>query len=433
MLTSQLLYQQTDSSLISHGNKVVEVVSKQGQDSNEVLAQRAFLYEFSEIPGMLVIIMNTRGDIISSSLMNSFDRNTFAAMHRQAINSRKNILTNTRLGSQSIRFYASPVYFEGELSGVVLVGHPIDVIQSSLNKLSLTLIDAFAVMLFPTLLGGYWFSVRALKPVSDISRKLNKISGENLSERINDPGTGDEISELATTFNKLLDRIKLAFKRERQFIADVAHELKTPFATQRTGLEVSLQKERSKAEYKKVIEEAIIDNNRLSNTLQNILDLAWSEASQAKADNNKVNLSSLLSELGEIAVKLAQAKSIRVNLDFQPDVFVYGKEDKLGRAILNCLDNAVKYSKEKGHIDIKLKTHGNIAILTISDRGLGIAKEDLPYIFERFYRGAKTQNISGSGLGLAISKSIIDIYKGTITVKSIFNKGTTITITLPLV
>lgn len=431
-LTTQVLYQQTDSALVSHGNKVVEVVSKQGQDTREILAQRAFLYEFSEIPGMLVIIMNPQGDIISSSLMNSFDRNAFAEMHRKAISARKFNLSNIKLGSQSIRFYSSSVYFQGQLTGVVLVGHPIDIIQSSLNKLSLTLVASFTVIVLPILLGGHLLAVRALKPVSDMSNKLNKISSQNLNERVDDPGTADEISELAVTFNKLLDRLNLAFKRERQFIADVAHELKTPFATQRSGLEVTLQKERSKDEYKKVIREAIIDNLRLSNTLQNILDLAWSEASTVKADEHTVNLSQLLSEIGEIASKMAQAKAIRVTSSIQPAVLVFGKEDKLGRALLNCLDNAVKYTAEKGRIDVQLKTQRKKAVLTISDNGLGITGKDLPHIFDRFYRGAKTQDISGSGLGLAITKSIIEIYQGSIDIKSIVNKGTTVTINLPL-
>ncbi|KKS46511.1 MAG: Integral membrane sensor signal transduction histidine kinase, partial [Candidatus Gottesmanbacteria bacterium GW2011_GWA2_42_18] len=155
-LTGQVLFQQTDSSLISHGNKVVEVVAKQGRDMHEIFAQRAFIYEFSEIPGMLVIIMNPEGDIISSSLMNSFDRNSFAVMHRDAVSSRKYILTNTKLGNQSLRFYSSPVYANSQLLGVVLVGHPIDVIQSSLNKLSLALVATFLIMLLPTLLGGYF-------------------------------------------------------------------------------------------------------------------------------------------------------------------------------------------------------------------------------------------------------------------------------------
>ena len=432
-LTGQVLFQQTDSSLISHGNKVVEVVAKQGRDMHEIFAQRAFIYEFSEIPGMLVIIMNPEGDIISSSLMNSFDRNSFAVMHRDAVSSRKYILTNTKLGNQSLRFYSSPVYANSQLLGVVLVGHPIDVIQSSLNKLSLALVATFLIMLLPTLLGGYFLAVRALRPLSAISDKLNKISSENLGERVDNPGTSDEIAHLATTFNKLLDRLNSAFKRERQFIADVTHELKTPFATQRSGLEVALQKDRSKDEYKKVIHEAIVDNHQLSATLQNILDLAWSEADQVKSPKKTVNLSALVLDMKEIAVKMADAKHIRVKHQIQSDIFVSGREDKLGRAILNCLDNAVKYGRDNGRISLSLTKQRGKAVLVIQDTGIGIAETDLPHIFDRFYRGLKTHAHLGSGLGLAISKSITDLYHGKIKVESVLNKGTTVTISFPLV
>ena len=130
---------------------------------------------------------------------------------------------------------------------------------------------------------------------------------------------------------------------------------------------------------------------------------------------------------------MADAKHIRVKHQIQPDIFVSGREDKLGRAILNCLDNAVNYGRDNDRISLSLTKQRGKAVLVIQDTGIGIAETDLPHIFDRFYRGLKTHAHLGSGLGLAISKSITDLYHGKIKVESVLNKGTTVTISFPLV
>ena len=278
---------------------------------------------------------------------------------------------------------------------------------------------------------GVFLIYRITKSITYVSSRIRHISRKNLDERITDINSEDEIGELAASFNSLLDNMNDAFKREQQFIGDVAHELKTPLATQRSSLEVTLSKDRTKEDYKKALESALEENNHISSTLKNVLDLAWSETHEEKKNSAVFDLSELMEELRDITEKLTQSKKITVEASIHKDIHVDGFKDKLARALLNIIDNAVKYT-HKGKISIKLRKSHNRAFLTISDTGQGIKPEELPKIFTRFYRGSKTDKILGSGLGLAITKSVITLHNGHINVESKLNIGTTFTIILPL-
>ncbi|MBU3978497.1 HAMP domain-containing protein [Patescibacteria group bacterium] len=280
---------------------------------------------------------------------------------------------------------------------------------------------------------GFFIIFYITRSLTYLSSRIKLISSKNLSERIQNIGGENEIGELARSFNNLLDRLDDAFKRERQLITDVAHELKTPSATLQSGVEVALSKNRTKEEYKEALEEALIDAQRQSKTLNNILDLAWSDSNNADDITKPVNLSELLLEVYEVIYKLAKRKEITIEKTFDTNVYVVGigSKDKLARAFLNILENAVKYTSRKGKIHILLKKEHHHAKIQVNDTGMGITEKDLPHIFERFYRGESTDKTFGSGLGMAITQSIIHSHKGKIKVKSIDGKGTTVIVILP--
>lgn len=257
-----------------------------------------------------------------------------------------------------------------------------------------------------------FFTIRTItSSLASLSHQIRHISSKNLSSHIKGIKSKDEIGEVARSFNELLDRLDEAFKRERQFIADVAHELKTPLATLRSSIEVALTKERTKEEYRKAFKDALQETNHLTSTLKNILDLAWSETPSEQKNVSKVDLSELMHELCEISQKMAAGKNIKVRERITDNIYTLGFKDKLARALLNIVDNALNYTYE-GTITLGLKLINHKALITISDTGQGIAEADLPYIFDRFYRGNKTDKVFGSGLGLAISKSVITLHKG---------------------
>lgn len=315
--------------------------------------------------------------------------------------------------------------------------------------LSLILLGAFIILTVhilqypysPQLIAGLFFLLaiagftvvfRITRSLIFLASQMKQVSSKTLDKRITAITSSDEIGDLAKSFNELLDRLEKAFHRERQFIGDVAHEMKTPIATLRSSFEVTLQKERTNDEYKKVIRDSIAETERITTTLKDILDLAWSEVPNEKF-RTTFDLSELTKELIEITQKLGSKKHIKVVSTISSDIQMKGFRERLGRAILNILDNAVKYTPVNGKVTVLLIKERNNALLTIKDNGQGIEEEEIGHIFDRFYRGSKADKVFGAGLGLAIAKATINIHKGVVRVKSKPHSGTTFTLAFPLV
>lgn len=384
LVTRQILFQQVDKELSLHAGKLAELVSRQGINLHEAMLKQQLINEFSDIPGMVVVLLDNNGSVVRSSLTVSNAYNTYNLLFQQARNSGHAAYLNQSINNIHLRFIAVPINSNENFIGVVLVAHPVEAIQKSLNALLKTLVIIFGLLIIP----------------------------------------------LVIYFNRLLDRIQQSINRERQFIGDVAHELKTPLTTLSGGIELALLKPRTSGEYHRVLKETMIDANRLSQTISNVLDLAWLESENANLPRRHFNLSKTLNELAEIAQKLASQKNISLKTKITPGIYITGSEDKIARAVLNLIDNAVKFTPKGKSISLLLKKVNGRAIITISDTGVGIPAAEQPYIFERFYRGASKVKTFGSGLGLAITKGIIAAHGGEINIVSELGKGTCVTINL---
>lgn len=278
---------------------------------------------------------------------------------------------------------------------------------------------------------GTYIVLHITKSITYLSSRIRDISHKNLDERIENMNSHDEIGELAGSFNGLLDNLNDAFKREQQFIGDVAHELKTPLATLKSSLEVTLSKDRDNKEYREVLEDALLETDHISQTLKNILDLAWFETPNKQDNKKRFNLSEMIDDLYEIAQKLALKKNIKVDLSTTNKIYISGFKDKFARSLMNIIENAIKYTPTGGRVEIILEKTPTKILITVTDNGQGIHEEDIPHIFTRFYRGSKTDKILGSGLGLAIAKSIIELHDGEIKVISKKGKGSSFIVILP--
>jgi len=215
------------------------------------------------------------------------------------------------------------------------------------------------------------------------------------------------------------------------FIGDMAHEIKTPLATLQTTLEVCLRSNRNEREYEEIIKEALKDANRIKNTLNQVLDLAWTESQQNNYNFEKINLSQLLDEVTDIGAKLALEKNIDVKLDIEADIYVKGQRDKLAQMFINIVENAINYT-EKGSVNISAAINKNSIIVSISDTGKGISHIDLDKVFDRFYRGESSKNTKGTGIGLPIAKSIAKLHGGYIKVNSEINRGSIFSVIMPI-
>ncbi|OGM74510.1 hypothetical protein A2382_03515 [Candidatus Woesebacteria bacterium RIFOXYB1_FULL_38_16] len=432
-LTKYVLFINTDNTLISHSEKVVDVLIRQDCCIYQEIARQSFLQEFSGIPGMLVVVLNNEGGIISSSLLSELPESTTAEMFEKVRNTRESFFLDKTIGELPLRFRITPVVKDDTFLGAVLMAHSVEIIQRSLQSLLITLMIIYIALLAPTVIGGFILARSAISPLTVVTERLKRIGVENLKEKIKRPNTGDEIEELVETFNTMLFRISEAFERERMLIGDLAHELTTPLATLRSGVEITLAKKRSSAEYRAALADSLVDINNISSTLRNVLDLAWTKSDQAVGKAQKINLTKKTREIKEILEKLSATKNIKVIERIDSGVWVLGNGDKLMRAFVNIIDNAVKFTPAKGTITIALKKQAESAVFSVKDTGVGISSVDLPKIFNRFYRGTGTEKTLGSGLGLAIAQALISAHQGSINVKSKLGNGTLVMVKLPLV
>lgn len=410
IVTSQVLFNEVDKELLLHAHNPSQ---------------------FNNIPGMVITILDQNGVVKQSSISMDMPFVSYKYLFETAQKSTSESFVNQNIGNVPMRFMVKPFIVDGSLTDVLLVAHPIHAIQKSLNILLYTLGVVFVILILPTIFGARLLALRVLKPVSEIADSMNDIGSDNLEKRLINPKTNDVIEKLTVTFNNLLDRLGQSFNRERQFIGDVAHELKTPIATLKSGVEVVLSKKRQKEDYQKALKETLIDVDRMSSLINNILDLAWIGSDKGIINYKVFDLSESLSDLVEIAIKLGGQKNIKVKSNIEAGIKLFGDEGKITRAILNVIDNAIKYTKSNGDVFVSLKKLENNITIEVKDNGVGISKNDMGHVFDRFYRGSKTSKTIGSGLGLSISLGIIQAHNGEVGIKSELGNGTIVKIRLP--
>ena len=290
-------------------------------------------------------------------------------------------------------------------------------------------IAVIALPLFIVLIiiGGYIITKRAFRPVQRIRNTAEEIAGSNdLSRRIGLKGGNDEIYQLGYTFDKMLDRIENSFEREKQFTSDASHELRTPIAVISAQAEYALNNEVSCEEQKETLKTILSQSRKMSSLVSQLLTLSRADRGTVKLNFERIDLSELLDMVAEEEQERAEGKGIEITRYIQPDIFIRADETLLMRCFINLIENAIVYGKENGHIWIYLALKGNKALGYIRDDGIGIAKEELPKIWERFYqvdpaRSAKEEG--NSGLGLAMVRWIVNAHGGRIYAESGLGKG----------
>ncbi len=354
---------------------------------------------------------------------------------RQAVNGQGTFITAAAGSGQEIRFYASS-FAVGSNDGpaVIVVGRPTAWIGEVMGTFREILsLSGLAVLVLAGVC-GILLTNRALKPVDQIARTAQEIEYSDLSRRINVYG-GDEFGRLALTLNKMFDRLEGSFNRYRQFVADVSHELRTPLAVIQAETTRALSRKRTEAEYTGTLELVALESAYISTTIDAILSLARSDAGKESLNLAEVNLDEFLSELSIDVKVLAGEKGLQFKLGQRGNLTLRADRAKLRQLFISILENAVHYTPGGGSISLSSLEKNGMAVIAISDTGIGIAPEHLTHIFERFYRVDKAHSRvdTGTGLGLAIASNIAEAHGGKIEVKSELGKGATFYITLPCV
>ncbi len=323
--------------------------------------------------------------------------------------------------------------FQGK-SYVITAAAKDDYGLSKLGTLRAALVIGFLLAVLATLLTGIFFSRRVLRPVSDMVGKVGEISASRLDMRI-DAGTGkDEMSELALTFNQMIDRLENSFNAQKQFVSNISHELRTPLAAIITELEVAAINERSACEYKHTNRLILQEARKLSRLSSDLLDLA-----KASYDPSGISFREL--RLDEILLDARQGilranPDYKAELQFKPDIeegdpiAIQGNEYLLRVAFANLIENACKFSADR-QCFIAIDFQQKRPAIAFRDNGIGVPMADLPHIFMPFYRGENKTFAAGNGIGLSLTARIVQLHNGTLEVRSPRGQGTTFTIRLP--
>jgi signal transduction histidine kinase len=304
-----------------------------------------------------------------------------------------------------------------------------------LRKLLLILCIASAVTLASAYFLSVYFSRQVLRPIAEKIEKANRISASELDLRLTVYNENDELGMLAKSFNGLLDRLQESIELEKNFVRYASHELKNPLAVILGESEVALLSSRTENEYIETIEKIKEKAEKLNDLVEHFLQLSRMEASQLK--RSQINIDELIVE---IIFECSQSKSDAIELRFHlddsletEDLEIHADKLLISKAIFNLVENALKYSSEPGHVEVAVKNalkKDSIEIV-ISDKGQGIAEDDIKHIYKPLYRGSNSERIAGTGIGLALVKKIIDLHHGSIQVFSVEGQGTTFTISLP--
>lgn len=314
------------------------------------------------------------------------------------------------------------------------VAYPLEEINHALSDLFRILILLTPLALLISIAGGVFLAGRSLKPIDYIVKTANEITAGNLDRRIPEPRSNDEISRLVKTLNDMIERLDKSFKQMKQFSADVSHELKTPLTIIRGEIELAISRKKKSSELKKTLINILDEIVRLSNMVENLLMLFKSDTGQVNFNFKEVNIAKLIKDLLEDVDILAEEKGIKVETKQLDEAIVVGDEIKLKQLFLNLIDNAIKYNKSGGKVIISIVRENNFVNVSIADTGIGIPKDEINLIFERFYRvdKARTRDAGGTGLGLSIAKSIAEAHNGRIEVESELGKGSKFSVILPV-
>lgn len=343
-------------------------------------------------------------------------------------------ITTQQPNGVPLRVLTLPVDSGGK-TYVVQLAYPLDDFNEALNRFRRVLFLSSPLLLLLASAGGYWLSRRALRPVDEITREARSISAQNLASRLIVPRTGDELQRLTETLNGMLERLEQAFRRITQFTADASHELRTPVALMRTRAEIVLRRSRSEEEYRETLRQILEDLQRTSVLIENLMLLARADSGAQALERARLNMVESLQEACLEGRALAQSKQISLQAELpEAPVWVNGDASSLLRLFLILLDNAVKYTPPRGRITVSLNSNPGCAVAEVRDTGLGISAEDLPHIFERFFRAdpARSRQTGGAGLGLAIGKWIAEAHGGTVNAQSKPGEGSVFQVRIPL-
>src|SRR5467141_3720222 len=341
----------------------------------------------------------------------------------------------TRLPKGTRVRLASSVYHIEDQRVVLRAAYSEERLWRELGEFGQFLLLGFPIAVLLAGFGGYALARKALSPIDSMATQAKTISAERLGDRLSIENPEDELGKLGTVFNGMLGRLQAAFDQLRRFTSDASHELRTPLTAIRSVGEVALQDQRSPAEYRDVIGSMLEEVDRLTRLAESLLARSRADAGHVQLQREDIRLLRLAEEASSVVEVLAEEKRQQIDIAGNANLLVSVDRLILRQAIVNLLDNAIKYSPAGSQILVRVKSGGDRQIfLEVIDQGPGIPSEHQPHVFDRFFRvdKARTREWGGAGLGLSITRWAVEVHGGDITLESEEGHGSTFRISLPL-
>jgi len=318
-------------------------------------------------------------------------------------------------GDEPVRIVSVPVSGHGNVRGIQVAGSLDDVNNVERSAAALFVIMGVALVLAVGLAGAL-LTKRAFQAIDNVVQQARRIGEANFSQRLPHPGTNDEIGRLVETLNAMLERLERGFESQRRFTADASHELRSPLSRLRTEMEVALRRSRDVAEYVETLRSCLEEVGQLTALVDELLTLARLDAGGERVPAEQVALDQVVEQVVRRFEPLAHERRVLITTQIASPVVADIGRGPASLVLTNLLDNAVKFSPEGGRITVSLAAHNDEAVVSVTDEGPGIQREELPHVFERFYRGqaARMSATPGVGLGLAVSQAIVRAHHGRI-------------------
>lgn len=396
-------------------NRPIEGVSQEATD------------EFRS-PGVYVQIFNEEGALVARSFNLGIQQMHAPAADLSRVLGGESFYTSAEISGSPVQLFYQPIQREGQIVGAILVGESLAGLESTLSRLQfIYTVGAASVLLFG-LVGGWALAYLGLRPVARVTQTARDIvSAEDLSHRVPYTGLADEVGALATTFNDMLTRLQAMFESQRRFLAEAAHELRTPLASMLGNVDLLATFGDDPGRRLETITALKRTGRRVSRLLDDLLLLAQAEAGW-HLERHLLALDDVVIEAYEEARQTAEAS---IKLNRCESVPVLGDPDRLRQVLTNLIDNAVKYSPSGVEVILDLQREDGWAKVQVQDSGSGIPVEDLSHIFEPFFRSRHGERRPGAGLGLAIVRWIVHEHDGEVVIDSKAGQGTTVTLSLP--
>ena len=333
-----------------------------------------------------------------------------------------------------VGYCTAGIVYASDVIGVLLLVSPVQEIMQNLYQLQDQMVLIFAAIALTSLICAWVFSRVITRPIAGLNRGIQKMSKGDFSARVKVRGSG-EMKQLARAFNSMSEKLETLDQSRNQFVSNASHELKTPLATMKIMIESLIyQPDMDKNLRTEFMTDINNEIDRLSAIVSDLLTLVQMDSQNVKLTRENLSIAQLIKENAHRLTPIANQKGQKIVLQLQDSCDIYADKSKLNQVIYNLMENAVKYTQASGVIRVTLQRQGRNAIFRVSDNGPGIPKENLPHIFDRFYRvdKARSREKGGTGLGLSIVHQLVLLHGGSINVESEEGRGATFIVELPL-